>query len=162
MRATFYPKARTENLIVQNVADETLVYDLTTHKAHCLNETAAFVWSKCSGDASVEDMVRFAESRFGQPVDTDVVKLAIAQLQDRQLLSESSAPNGSVLPSRREAIKRLGLASAIALPVIASLVSSTAAGTSSACACVVPGDCAAQPCPNPMNCNGSGMCAPNL
>lgn len=161
MGATFYPKARTENLIVQNVADETLIYDLTSHKAHCLNETAAFVWTTCSGDVSVEDMTRLTESRFGHPVDVDLVKLALSQLNERELLSEGFGPAESKMPSRREAIKRLGLASAIALPVIASLVSSTAAGTSSACACVVPGDCPAQVgCPNLFNCNISGMCAP--
>ena len=35
------PKARTEQLIVKEVDGEVLVYDLTTDRAHCLNDTAA-------------------------------------------------------------------------------------------------------------------------
>lgn len=37
------PLARSEGLVIQEMPDEVLVYDLETNKAHCLNETAAFV-----------------------------------------------------------------------------------------------------------------------
>ena len=43
------PVARTESLIVKEVDGETLVYDLTTDKAHCLNDTATRVWKNCDG-----------------------------------------------------------------------------------------------------------------
>ena len=38
------PRARTSELIVKELPDETLVYDLANDKAHCLNHTAALVW----------------------------------------------------------------------------------------------------------------------
>lgn len=50
MRNVPHPKARFENLVIQMIADETLVYDLANHRAHCLNETAAFVWGRCTGE----------------------------------------------------------------------------------------------------------------
>ena len=40
------PKARQEQLTVRELPDETVVYDLARHKAHCLNPTAALIWSK--------------------------------------------------------------------------------------------------------------------
>jgi hypothetical protein len=38
------PRVRKKNLIIDELADEVLVYDLDRHKAHCLNRTAALVW----------------------------------------------------------------------------------------------------------------------
>ena len=35
------PKIRTENTVIQEMKDETLVYDLKTNKAVCLNEMSA-------------------------------------------------------------------------------------------------------------------------
>jgi hypothetical protein len=34
------PKARKKDLIVERLEDETLVYDLKTDRAHCLNHSA--------------------------------------------------------------------------------------------------------------------------
>ena len=42
------PKARQEGLLVQEVPDEVLVYDTASHKAHCLNRTAAVVWRRAT------------------------------------------------------------------------------------------------------------------
>ena len=41
-----YPVARKSGLVVQEMPDEVLVYDLNSNKAHCLNQTAASVWKK--------------------------------------------------------------------------------------------------------------------
>ena len=38
------PRARQDELVVEELQDETLVYDLERHKARCLNRTAALVW----------------------------------------------------------------------------------------------------------------------
>ena len=38
------PRARTEGLVVTELPDELLVYDLERHRAHCLNPTAALVF----------------------------------------------------------------------------------------------------------------------
>ncbi len=46
------PVARHKNLIVKELPDETLIYDLDSDKAHCLNQTAALVWKNCDGTRS--------------------------------------------------------------------------------------------------------------
>ena len=42
MKNPLNPIARSNGLVVQEMPDEVLVYDLDSNKAHCLNETAAF------------------------------------------------------------------------------------------------------------------------
>jgi hypothetical protein len=101
---------------------ELLIYDLTTHKAYNLNETCAAVFHACDGKTSL------AECRRRNNFTDDVIFLALDELI-RENLIESSAPYRSPFEgvSRREAIRKVGLASMISLPFISSLVAPTAA-----------------------------------
>ena len=154
-----FPKARNEELVVQEMDGETLVYDLKTHKAHCLNSTAAFIWNSCDGEKSIDQLASSLGSKFGHSADRDIVRLAIKQLQDSALLAESGM-NGLKSPSRRDLIKKIGLATAIAIPLVTSLVAPTGVMAAS-CACTTPGNCISQTsCPSTVNCNGSHQCAP--
>ena len=36
-------------MLVREIGEETLVYDLARHEAHCLNAPAAFVYRQCDG-----------------------------------------------------------------------------------------------------------------
>lgn len=159
MKNSINPKARDENLVVQELPTETLIYDLKTNEAHCLNETAARVWKYCDGKTPVTDMAKLLERSFGNPVEEDIVRLAVNLLDQKNLLSEK---NRFDLPNRRDVIKKIGLASMVALPIVATLTAPTSVFAATAnCACVNPGDCPAQfGCPNLNNCNGSGICAP--
>ena len=47
--ASRLPHARTDNLVIRELDDETLVYDMERDEAHCLNQTAALVWKQCDG-----------------------------------------------------------------------------------------------------------------
>lgn len=155
------PMARQKGLVVQEMPDEVLVYDLDSNKAHCLNQSAAFVWKSCDGNNSVTDIVREFETSGGGKVSEDLVWLAIDQLNEKGLL------DGEVKPrfqgqSRRQVIKTIGLASMVALPVIASLVAPQNALASVSCACTSNANCGSQSqCPSITNCNGSGVCAPD-
>ena len=119
------PDARKERLVIQEMPDEVLVYDLETNKAHCLNQTAAFVWKSCDGENSVADIVSQFEQTSGSRVQEDLIWLAIDQLNERNLL-EKDLPTKFVGQSRRSVLKKIGLASMVALPVIASLTAPTA------------------------------------
>jgi len=113
--------ARQNGLVVQEMPDEVLVYDLNSNKAHCLNQSAAFVWKSCDGTNSVEDIVRQFESNGKGKVTEDFVWLAIDQLNENGLLAGEVAPRFAG-QSRRQVLKTIGLASMVAVPVIASLV----------------------------------------
>ena len=154
------PMARQNGLVVQEMPDEVLVYDLDTNKAHCLNQSAAFVWKSCDGNNSVADIVRQFESTGAGKVTEDFVWLAIDQLSENNLL-EKEISSGFEGTSRREVIKKIGLASMIAIPVIASLVAPQSAMAAASCACVNPAACAPQAgCPSTTTCNGNALCAP--
>lgn len=154
------PMARQNGLVVQEMPDEVLVYDLDTNKAHCLNQSAAFVWKSCDGAKSVPDIVREFEANGKGKVTEDFVWLAIDQLNENGLLNGTVAPRFAG-QSRRQVLKTIGLASMVALPVIASLVAPKNAMGAVSCACANPGQCAARPaCPSQNNCNLQGVCAP--
>lgn len=56
MNADFRPEARTRRLVVRPLDGETLVYDLDTNKAHCLNTLAGRLWKVSDGHTSVAAM----------------------------------------------------------------------------------------------------------
>jgi len=58
MDAIDRPLARQDRLVVQELSEEVLVYDLDRHRAHCLNRTAALIWRHCDGSTSVAEMAR--------------------------------------------------------------------------------------------------------
>lgn len=134
------PVARKEKLVIQELPDEVLVYDLETNKAHCLNQTAAFVWKYCNGANSVADIVSQFEQKSGSRVQEDLIWLAIDQLSERNLL-EKELPTKFAGESRRSVLKKIGLASMVALPVIASLTVPTAVMAAGCSGVVPPSSC---------------------
>jgi hypothetical protein len=160
MKSSQIPVARKEGLVIQETAEEVLVYDLNSNKAHCLNRTAAFVWKSCNGNNSISEISRLFEKEVGSNVHEALIWLAIDQLNEKQLL-DAELVSSFAGRSRREVIKKIGLATVVALPLVASLTAPTSALASTSCACVNPGGCLTQTaCPSTVNCNGSGVCAP--
>lgn len=158
MRATL-PAARTAQLVVRELPDEVLVYDLDRDKAHCLNKASSMVWKHCDGKTSVAEMTNLLKTEFSTRVDADVVWLAVSQLRRFHLLDEPNATPIQLKVTRRDVVRKY-LPAALALPVILSISSPTSAqvascrsnGTactlSSQCCsiCCFGGQCAAQ-CP---------------
>jgi hypothetical protein len=127
----YAPTARQEDLVIEGLGDETLVYDMRSHKAHCLNRTAALVWNRCDGRSTVSEMRAALEKELHTPVNADVVWIALEQLGKAKLLSDGLP--GSVSQqslSRRAVIKRLGLGAAVALPLVTSILAPTTAEAS--------------------------------
>ena len=155
------PIARKSGLVVQEVPDELLVYDLDSSKAHCLNQSAAMVWRSCDGKNSVAQIATLVGQEAGSEVTEDFVWLAVDQLNENNLLEKEVVVDLGGM-SRREALKKIGMASMIAVPVIASLVAPQSAMASSSCRCVSPPECNPQTgCASTSNCNGAGVCAPS-
>ena len=149
------PLARTSDIIVQKLEDETLFYDLKVNKAFCLNETAILVWDSCNGQRTIAEIAKRLEKKLGKTVNEDVVLFAIKQLSEDGLLNdyEGLAEQFSSF-SRREAIRKIAFASAIAIPLITSVVAPSAVSAQSGLACFE-NACTG----NPGTCFGS-TCAP--
>ena len=130
------PRAREDRLVVRELPDEVLVYDLDRHKAHCLNRTAALVWRHCDGQTTVAEMARLLQKEWNAPVDEAVVRLALDRLGRAHLLRERvSPPPGPARLSRREVMRRLALVGGLSvlLPVVMSIVAPTAVQAASKC-----------------------------
>ena len=157
MNNSQFPIARKNGLVVQEVPDEVLVYDLDTNKAHCLNQTAAMVWKWCDGNNSITDIAKLVESQAGGSVSEDFVWLAVDQLSEKNLLEHGIKANFAG-QTRREVIKKIGLASVIGLPIIASLVAPTSVFANTSCVCATADDCLTQPQPQCGDSCSGGMC----
>jgi len=158
-----FPKARQEKLIVREFADEVLIYDKETQQAHCLNQTAALVWKHCDGRTPVAEISRRLAREMGDSgaaVDDQVVWQALSQFKRDHLLEEKlevpagmlSAAGGGL--SRRKAIKALGLATIVAVPLVTSMIAPTAAQAASCLAAGAACTAGAQCC--------SGVCSANV
>lgn len=112
------PLARTQDVVVQELGEEILVYDLKIHKAFNLNETSSKVYQACDGKTTFEELKR--RHKFTD----DLIYLTLDQLKDENLIEDYQAKFAGV--SRREVIRKVGLATMIALPVIIGLTAPTA------------------------------------
>lgn len=145
------PQARVEGLVVQELDGELLVYDLETHQSHCLNRTAALVWDKCDGRTNVREIARSVGAALKSTFDERLVWFALERLERRKLLRGPHAPaTNSARVSRRELLRRIGVA-AVLIPVITTITAPTAyanvscsgactatSGCTPPCTCVIP------------------------
>ena len=122
------PLARKEGLIIKEMPDELLVYDLEDDRAHCLNQTAAFVWQRCNGRTSPREIARLLGQDMNAKIDERIVWLALDQLGRNNLLEHTPAPPPVMSGlNRREMVRALGIAAAVAIPVVTSIVAPTPA-----------------------------------
>jgi hypothetical protein len=165
------PKMRALGLVVDELPDEVLVYDRDRDQAHCLNRTAALVWQSCDGKTTPPEIARRLQLLLDadgnkdsrQGLSEEMVWLALAQLEQNHLLEHSvSTPSQFSRLSRRQMIRGLGLAAAIAVPVISSIVAPRAVEAAScrpngaSCSPTGPPCCNGTPCAagtNPGHCN---------
>ena len=122
---TSNPKTRRDGLILQELPTELLVYDQKTHRAHCLNASAASVFQSADGSSSVAEIARAASERLGAPFSEDLAWLALEELDKNDLL-ETPLPLIPQGPTRRDVIAA-GAAAAVMLPVILAITAPTPA-----------------------------------
>lgn len=148
------PKGRQDGLLVEEVDGETLVYDLTTDEAHCLNATAALVWRASDGTTHPVDIARHLEEE-GLPSDEMVVWLALARLERAGLLEGPVPfPAGRRSFTRKEVLKHLGRTTGLAL-MLPAVTSITAPLAAQAASCIPLTQCRSA---RPPSCTGLPIC----
>ena len=102
------PRARQDELVVEELPDETLVYDLERHEAHCLNRTSALAWRRCDGRTTVAEVAVLLERELKIPADEAVVWMALDRLSRAHLLKEEvTLPADRTRYTRREVATNL-------------------------------------------------------
>ena len=142
------PRARKSGLIIEELPDEVLVYDSERDNAMCLNRTAVAVWKHCDGQTTPASLARFVEQEFQTTGGDEVVSLALEQLEKSHLLTGKTPAH---LPgiSRRELVRRVGIAAAM-VPVITLILVPTARAQATCfptgTPCVADSDCCSNGC----------------
>lgn len=127
-----FPRSRTADIVVTELDDEVLIYDLKINKAYSLNETSALVWKLCDGQRSLSEISRLVGEKLNASVDEGLVWLALDQLRQSDLIEhETALPDSLAGLSRRQVMRKIGLAATIALPLVSSLVAPTPAAAAS-------------------------------
>jgi Coenzyme PQQ synthesis protein D (PqqD) len=126
-KAAMQPQARNDQLLIHDLVDETLVYDLARNKAHCLNRTAALVWRCCDGRTSPAEIARQVGAQLNIAANEGLVGLALNQLERARLLQAEAGRQRSVARcSRRDFARKLGIAVA-AVPLVMTVLAPSAA-----------------------------------
>lgn len=126
------PVSRSQDVVVQEAGDEILIYDLRINKAYCLNQTAKLVFELCDGQRTALEISDLMSRQLKTPVHEELVWLALSDLLKNKLIEQSEQfPQTLAGNTRRELIKKVGLASMAALPLIASIVAPSPAAAQS-------------------------------
>lgn len=119
------PCARTDELVVKKLGDETLVYDLRRHRAHCLDRSAELIWRAADGRRTPEEIAREVGRALGAPVEIAAVEATLDELGRNHLLTAPRATD----PTRRQVLRGL----AYALPAILTVTAPTSAYAAQSC-----------------------------
>jgi PqqD family protein of HPr-rel-A system len=114
------PRARADEILVEKLDDEVLVFDQRTGQCHVLNRTAAAVWHRCDGRSGLPELASAIADVSELPAREEIATLALDELRRARLVEDASARG----LSRRALIRRLGLVAGLTalLPAVESIV----------------------------------------
>lgn len=122
------PRNRTSDLVVQELEEETLIYDLKSNKAFCLNETSSLVWKHCDGKTAPQVLIE----KYN--LTTELIRIALNNFQENNLLSDEIK---GLLPEerieRRLFMVKAASTAAVAIPLISAVVAPRAIAAQSTC-----------------------------
>jgi hypothetical protein len=125
------PRARQDQLIVEDIDGELLVYDVARNRVHCLNRAAALIWRSCDGIATPEEIERRMLTMHGLRFANGEVVDALEQLSDKGLLASQFQRSAERTSTTRRQLLHAA-AGAILVPVIVSITAPNPAQAQSA------------------------------
>lgn len=119
------PLARSNNIVVEEVFDELVIYDLERDRVHSLNPTAAFVWQHCDGKHTVDQIAILLQQEFPVSQAVELLWATLDRLEKAHLLQEKLSQSGEnqKVYTRRELLKMVGQGAGMIalLPVVKSI-----------------------------------------
>lgn len=88
MQLDYKPKAK-ENLTIQDLGDETLIYDPESEKVHVLNATAQAIWNLCDGSHTIEDIQKSLANTYPQVSQNDLltdINTIVDDFKDKKII----------------------------------------------------------------------------
>ncbi|MGH9839623.1 MAG: PqqD family protein [Blastocatellia bacterium] len=115
------PLSKTDFMVVEEMANEVLVYDTVKNKLHVLNPVAAAVWNSCDGKTRVSDIAGKLGAESAGRINEDVAWLALEELEKNGLMESTvDVPQDHI--SRRAMIRKAAAAATLALPFVTTLI----------------------------------------
>lgn len=113
------PLVKTEGLVMQDLGDELLVYDMETKQASCLNRSARSFLQSCDGETTVYEAAEKLD------LSPDLVISTVGAFSKAGLLAEplSGIPTTGI--SRRKLL-RAAATLGVAVPIVSTLVAPSA------------------------------------
>jgi len=147
-----FPKALSNNLLVEEVAGELLVFDTRSNRAHCLNASAAAIWQHCDGTRSATSLASHLFPKLPAADGERLVTIGVERLRRRHLLEDDPSRAGVDL-SKRELLKKVAIiatAAGIAAPLVSTVLAPSSAYALSCIPtglmCTAPLQCCTQRC----------------
>src|SRR2546430_2517607 len=91
---SLHPRARQNDILVEHVGDETIVYDGERHQAHSLNRSASIVWQHSNGERSVAELATVLGTELGIEPNESLVEYAVDELARANLLEPGANSAG--------------------------------------------------------------------
>jgi hypothetical protein len=113
MKPSGFPRSRQHGLIVDQVGDETIVFDEERREAHSLNRLASVVWRHCDGATSISYLAELVGEELGLAVNEGIVDYALDMLDGVHLMQKENDAAAEQV-SRREVVRRMAAASVAA------------------------------------------------
>lgn len=115
------PTARRERLLVYDLANEVLVYDLDRQRAHSLGPEAAAVWSWCDRRRRFSEALAGLRDRGGSEVDRDLLLAVLGRLRRARLITGAVERPSGDRATRRACLRKLAamggfLVASVAIP----------------------------------------------
>jgi hypothetical protein len=109
--------ARGGGLITRDIGAEAVIYDPSTHRAHCLGRIAAAVWRQCDGRSGLAGIAGRASHSLGEPLDEESVRLTLSRLEEAGLVQgfshfRAAHPTQEAV-GRRAALRSVGAAAGL-------------------------------------------------
>jgi len=138
------PKRREKGLLTERLPDETIVYDTTTHKVHCLTPVATLVWQRCDGNTSKAELAEILRQELGVRANDPLVQLTLEQLAEKGLLEQPAQLKGRT--SRREVARLLAKCGIAAAALVVTVAAPGPAQAATSCPSSQLGTCANNRC----------------
>ncbi len=155
------PRVR-PGLLRHELDGQVLIYDAREDRVHLLDTTTGHVFEMLEkGDRSTEGIVSELANRINTLEAESLLQLSLDELRKAELLENAEAVAPLSDMSRRDMVRKIGLAGAAALlvPAIASLTASSASAQTGA-SCIASGQVCisggAVPCCHPLACRNVG------
>jgi len=133
MKSRQRPRSIRQDIAVQPIGTEILLYDERRHMAFCLNESSAAIWKLADGERTVEAIGEAASAQLKTPLSGELVLFALGQLREDGLLEQDSLAEAEAPISRRALLRTLGVSGALLLPMVAAIVAPPAAAAYNGC-----------------------------